>query len=250
METWCGNMDEWAPLSPFPANRPYFILNAAMTLDGKIATWGGDCKLSDDVDWHYVHGIRANVDAIMVGVNTVLKDNPSLMIKFHHVVRFPRRIIVDSRGRTPLDANVILRDPTHYQTIICCTHLLDIARKRAYDAAGVKVLSINDGMQVDPTAMARVLFDEGIRTILCEGGGSLNWSLLSADLIDEIRLFVAPIVAGGTKATSLAAGKGFERLDQSPAFSLHSLEKRENYVILRYTRTRILPATQNHVCDT
>lgn len=231
-------MSEWTPLGALPTNRPYFILNAAMTLDGKIATRGGDTKLSDEADWHYVHSIRANVDAIMVGVNTVLKDNPSLQVKFHSVSRYPRRVIVDSRGRTPLDANVICKDAAHYQTILCCTTLLDPIRKRAYETAGVKVLPINEGVRVDPLSMTETLFGEGIRIVLCEGGGYLNWSLLFADLIDEIRLFVAPVIAGGMEATSLVSGRGFETLTQSPAFQLNSVEKRGNFVTLRYVRTR------------
>ncbi|OLS12596.1 MAG: 2,5-diamino-6-hydroxy-4-(5-phosphoribosylamino)pyrimidine 1-reductase [Promethearchaeota archaeon CR_4] len=237
-ERGCGSTSEWIPLGTLPASRPYFLLNAAMTLDGKIATRGGDTKLSDIVDWHYVHGIRARVDAIMVGVNTVLKDNPSLQVKFHSIQKYPRRVIVDSRGRTPLDANVICRDAVHYQTILCCTRLIDPERKRAYENAGVKVLLINDDGRVDPLAMAEALFAEGIHTVLCEGGGSLNWSILVADLIDEIRLFVAPVVAGGTEATGLFGGSGFETLTQSPAFQLHSVEKRENFVTLRYTKIK------------
>jgi 2,5-diamino-6-(ribosylamino)-4(3H)-pyrimidinone 5'-phosphate reductase len=238
MEWWCTSTSEWTPLGTLPAKRPYFVLNAAMTLDGKIATRGGDTELSDDADWQYVHSIRANVDGIMVGVNTVLKDNPSLQVKFHSVCRYPRRVIVDSRGRTPLDANVICKDAAHYQTILCCTALLDPARKRSYETAGVKVLPINNGVQVDPLAMAKALFSEGIRTILCEGGGSINWSLIFEDLIDEIRLFVAPVISGGTEATSLVGGRGFETLAQSPAFHLHSAEKRGNFVTLRYARER------------
>ena len=86
-------------------NRPYVILNAAMSLDGKIATISGDSEFSSVSDWKRVHELRSNMDAIMVGINTILKDNPKLYVKNHKISRL-LRVIVDSKARTPPDSKI------------------------------------------------------------------------------------------------------------------------------------------------
>ncbi|MEX2716509.1 MAG: 2,5-diamino-6-(ribosylamino)-4(3H)-pyrimidinone 5'-phosphate reductase [Candidatus Sigynarchaeum springense] len=234
-------MDEWKPLSPLPQDRPYILLNAAMSIDAKISTTAGDSQFSDDADWRQVHAIRSSVDAIMVGVNTILHDDPSLRVKYYTKTSPLIRVVVDSTGRTPPTARVLPVDDPLYPTIICATKQIDPARKRALEARGAEIIIVNENPPVDVRRMLDHLMQRGIRRILLEGGGSLNWSMVAAGLIDEIRLCIAPVLVGGQAATTLVGGAGFGLVKDAPTFQLHDVETRDNCVILRYRRKNDLP---------
>jgi len=216
-------------------NKPYIILSAAMTIDGKIASRGGDPDLSDEEDWKEVHKLRTEVDAIMVGKGTILKDNPKLHIKYHQHNGYTR-IVVDSNLETPLDSNVICFQPELYPTIICTTEKGSPEQFCVYEEKKVKIIKSGTKEKVDLVQLMPQLYDMGIRKILLEGGGTLNWSFIELDLIDEMRLTIAPWIAGGKEAVSLVEGKGFERMAQAPRFKLLEINSRDNYVVLRYRR--------------
>ena len=215
--------------------RPYIILSSAMTIDGKIASKTGDPELSDEEDWRNVHKLRTNVDAIMVGKGTIMKDNPKLHIKyFKHKGYY--RIVVDSTLSIPIDSNVIDYQPQIYPTIICTTENVSVDKVREFESKNVKIIKSGTGKRVDLVKMLLLLSNMGINSILLEGGGNLNWSFIKHDLIDEMRLTIAPWIIGGKEAVSLVEGAGFDKMGQGRNFKLLKVYKRDNYVNLRYIR--------------
>ncbi|MFX1452280.1 MAG: 2,5-diamino-6-(ribosylamino)-4(3H)-pyrimidinone 5'-phosphate reductase [Promethearchaeota archaeon] len=215
--------------------KPYIILSAAMTIDGKIASKSGDPELSDEEDWKEVHKLRTQMDAIMVGKGTILKDNPKLHIKYYDH-RGYYRIIIDSNLSIPSDSNVINFQPQIYPTIICTTENAPIDKIKEFESKKVKIVKSGTGRRVDLKKLMSSLANMGIKSILLEGGGTLNWSFVKNDLIDEIRLTIAPWMIGGKAATSLVDGFGFEKMNQGRKFKLLKVSSRDNYVILRYKR--------------
>jgi len=217
-------------------DKPYVILSAAMTIDGKIASKAGDPNLSDEEDWKEVHEIRSKVDAIMVGKETILKDNPKLHIKFHEHKGY-YRIVVDSNLSIPIDSNVIIFKPNIYPTIICTTENASLERIKDFESKGVKILKSGKGKRVNISSFMPLLYNLGIQNLLLEGGGTLNWSFIENDLIDELRLTIAPWIVGGKEAVSLVEGEGFEKMIQAPRFRLLNINNRDNYVVLNYKRS-------------
>lgn len=217
------------------ANKPYIILSAAMSIDGKIASKTGDPELSDEEDWKEVHKLRAQVDAIMVGKGTILKDNPKLHIKFHEHSGY-YRIVVDSNLTIPLDSNVISFQPETYPTIICATENVSSDQIKKYEENEIKVIQAGKSDKVDLRKLMPLLKNLDINTILLEGGGNLNWGFIENDLVDEIRLTVAPWIVGGKEATSLVEGIGFDKMKDAPKFKLLEVSNRNNFVVLRYKR--------------
>ena len=217
--------------------KPYIILSAAMTIDGKIASKKGDPELSDEADWREVHKLRTEVDAIMVGKGTILKDNPKLHIKYYEHDGY-WRIVADSHLSIPIDSKVIKFQPNLYPTIICTVENVSKERLNEFTAKGIKVVSAGKGNQVNVIELMPLLYEIGIRSILLEGGGTLNWSFIKNDLVDEIRLTIAPWIIGGRDATSLVEGIGFNKMDEAPRFKLINVHNRENYVVLKYKRVK------------
>jgi 2,5-diamino-6-(ribosylamino)-4(3H)-pyrimidinone 5'-phosphate reductase len=215
---------------------PYVILSAAMSIDGKIASIKGDPDLSDEQDWKEVHKLRTQVDGIIVGKNTILNDNPKLHIKFYeHKGYF--RIAVDSNLSIPIDSNVITFQPNIYPTIICTTENASSERIKNFESKGVKVLRCGKKKKVDISNLMPILYNLGIRKLLLEGGGTLNWSFIKKNLVDEIRLTIAPWMIGGKEAISLVEGKGFKTKAEAPRFKLLEVLSRDNYVVLKYSKS-------------
>jgi 2,5-diamino-6-(ribosylamino)-4(3H)-pyrimidinone 5'-phosphate reductase len=181
-------------------------LNAAISLDGKIATFTGDSRMSSPSDMRRVHRLRASVDAIMVGLRTLLVDDPKLTVKFFKG-RMPYRIIVDSKARTPLSSYVV-RTAENISTIVAVTSAAPKTRILTLQEKGVTVLVCGKGPLVSPKVLLRRLGTLGIRKILLEGGGTLNWSMLSNGLVDEVSVAITPRILGGAGAVSLVEGKG------------------------------------------
>jgi len=215
--------------------RPYIILSAAMTIDGKIASKTGDSDLSDEQDWKEVHKLRTQVDGIIVGKNTILKDNPKLHIKFYEHNGY-YRIIVDSNLSIPIDSNVITFQPNIYPTILCITENASLERIKDFESKGVKILKAGKGKKVNIPELMQHLYNLGIQKLLLEGGGILNWSFIKKNLVDEIRLTIAPWMIGGKDATGLVEGRGFETMAQAPRFKLLEILNRDNYAVLKYKK--------------
>lgn len=195
--------------------RPLVIAKFAMSLDGKIAAHTGDARwISGETSRIYAHHLRNEVDAILVGVQTVLADNPRLTTRLPSAtdVRHPVRIVLDSRGRAPLDAEVF--QPTlPGRTLVATTSAMPASHRAALEAQGVDVL-------VCPSVHGRValpaLLDElgkrEITSLLVEGGGTVLGSFFDAGLVDEVVAFVAPMVIGGEHAPQPVGGHGVARV--------------------------------------
>ncbi len=217
--------------------RPYIILSAAMTIDGKIATKTGDPELSDEEDWKEIHKLRTEVDAIMVGKGTIISDNPKLHIKyFEHTGYY--RIVIDSNLSIPIDYNVITFEPEIYPTIICATENADLDKIRRLKVMNIKVIQTGKTNRVDIKSLMPKLYSLGIKSILLEGGGKLNWSFLKEDLINEIRLTVAPWMVGGKDAPSLVDGEGLDTMAEGIRYKLSEVRSRNDYIMLRYKRDK------------
>jgi 2,5-diamino-6-(ribosylamino)-4(3H)-pyrimidinone 5'-phosphate reductase len=187
-------------------SRPYVILNAAMSLDGKIATYTGDSRMSSPADFRRVHRLRASVDGIMVGTRTLLRDNPKLTARFAKEHK-PHRIIVDSNALTPVTSYVV-RTAKAIPTVVAVTSRAPKNRIKILKQRGVKVLVCGTGPLVSVKILLQTLRKLGIRKILLEGGGALNWSMLNNRLVDEVSVAITPRILGGQKAVSLVEGRG------------------------------------------
>jgi len=218
-------------------NKPYILLSAAMTIDGKIATKNGDSELSDKVDWKEVHKLRTQVDAIMVGKDTILKDNPKLHIKYYNHKGY-HRIVLDSNLTIPIESNVISFQQEIYPTIICTTENVPIIKQKPYEDKGVKIIKAGSGKRVDVIKLLPMLKSYGINSILLEGGGNLNWSFIQNNLVDDIRLTIAPWIVGGKDAKSLVEGKGFDEIKNAPRFDLFDVKIRTYYITLSYKKRK------------
>ncbi|TDA31798.1 MAG: 2,5-diamino-6-(ribosylamino)-4(3H)-pyrimidinone 5'-phosphate reductase, partial [Hadesarchaea archaeon] len=184
--------------------RPYVIMNAAMTLDGKIATREGDSKISCPEDLDRVHRLRAEVDAIMVGAGTVLSDDPSLTVR-RAKGKNPLRVVVDGRASIPPTARILDRSSP---TLVVVSERAPETRVRELRRKGAEVMR-KGREKVDLPLLLEELGKRGIRKILLEGGSTLNWYMLSSGLVDEIRVAVSPTIVGGERAKTLVGGEGF-----------------------------------------
>ena len=218
------------------------IMNGAMTVDGKIATASGDSKISSNEDLVRVHRLRASVDAIVVGISTILADDPQLTVRLVKG-KNPTRVIVDSRGRIPIDSQ-IMRMATKIKTIIAATDQAPKEKILKLEDMGAQVLVISEGKRGQSAAVPhgvnlkdlfRRLEKMRLRRILVEGGGELNWSLLHLWLVDELTITIAPKIAGGRLATTLVEGDGFDEIAQSIKLKLKKVERKKNgELVLRY----------------
>lgn len=207
--------------------RPWVVLNAGMTLDGKIASRSRDSRISCPQDIRRVHMLRSEVDAIMVGINTALIDDPKLTAHKIRGGRNPMRVVVDSRARIPLSSNVFKGDA---RTIIGVSRRAPKEKLREIrEKAEVIVCGEHE---VDLRCLMRELYSRGVRRLLLEGGGTLNWSMLKAGLVDEVRVAIAPRIVGGSKAVTLVEGEGYDLVSQGVRLRLKkSYPLGEDYVL-------------------
>ncbi|GFR36835.1 riboflavin biosynthesis protein RibD [Insulibacter thermoxylanivorax] len=191
--------------------RPFITLKTASTLDGKVASYTGDSRwITNEEARAYVHTLRHQHQAIMVGIGTVLADDPSLTVRAPVPGVHPIRIIVDSQLRTPLHAKVVQDGLA--ETIILTTERADKQAAARLEQAGVTVIACGDGKRVDlPLAMQK-LAEREIASILLEGGGTLNGAMLAHGLIDKMVLFYAPKIIGGAEAPANFQMTGIEKM--------------------------------------
>jgi 2,5-diamino-6-(ribosylamino)-4(3H)-pyrimidinone 5'-phosphate reductase len=203
-----------------------------MTLDGKIATARGDSAISSKQDLVRVHRLRAGSDAVVVGVATVLADDPQLTVR-HVKGKNPARVIVDSRGRTPEDSR-LLKAAGKVRTIIAVTEQAPASNIGMMENAGAEVI-VAGKEQVDLKSLFARLAKMGFRRLLVEGGGELNWSVLSLGLADELIVTVAPRIAGGRLAITLVEGDGFDTIAKGIKLKLSKVERiRAGELVLYY----------------
>lgn len=178
---------------------PYITIKTASTLDGKIASKSGDSKwISNEVSREIVHSMRHRHQGIMVGIGTIIADDPKLTTRLAVPGISPTRIIVDSSLRIPDDCQVLCDGEA--PTVLLTTSRADQERITKLKERGIEVVSCGDGAHVDLTLALRKLGEMGIASILVEGGGRLNGAVLQNELADEIVLFMAPKLIGGIDA--------------------------------------------------
>ncbi|WP_211326506.1 bifunctional diaminohydroxyphosphoribosylaminopyrimidine deaminase/5-amino-6-(5-phosphoribosylamino)uracil reductase RibD [Paenibacillus flagellatus] len=217
---------------------PFVTLKSATTLDGKIASKTGDSKwISGEASRASVHMLRHRHQAIMVGVDTVIADDPLLTARMDAPALQPVRLVVDSRLRIPLDARVV-KDRESAKTIVLTTNQASIEQIMRLNALGVEVIKCGDGPRVDLRKAMAIVGEREIGSILLEGGGTLNGAMLEAGLVDKIVLFLAPKIVGGTDAPGAFAMAGFERMADAIALDRVTVERiGDDCCITGYPRT-------------
>lgn len=189
---------------------PFCILKTAMTLDGKIATHTGDSKwITNELSREFVHQIRHRVSGIMVGIGTILADDPMLNTRLKKGEGLdPHRIIVDSNARLPLEAK-ILNMKSNANTIVAVSEKADKEKIKLLKNKGAEIIitPLNNG-RVDLKILMKKLGERKIDSILLEGGGTLNYSALEEGIIDKVFSFIAPKLIGGSEAKTPIEGKG------------------------------------------
>ncbi|MBI1846175.1 MAG: bifunctional diaminohydroxyphosphoribosylaminopyrimidine deaminase/5-amino-6-(5-phosphoribosylamino)uracil reductase RibD [Candidatus Rokubacteria bacterium] len=190
--------------------RPHVLLKAAATLDGKIADLHGASRwITGEAARRHAHRLRSEVDAIVVGVGTALRDDPALTVRLDAPwPREPLRVVLDVAARTPATARLITAG-TAARALIAIGEGAPAPRVAALREAGATVVSCPaaDG-RVDPAAALRALFERDVRAVLLEGGGEVHASFLAAGLVDRVAIFLAPVLLGGRAAPSVLAGEG------------------------------------------
>jgi 2,5-diamino-6-(ribosylamino)-4(3H)-pyrimidinone 5'-phosphate reductase len=218
----------------------FVFINAAMSADGKIASRKREqFTLSGKADFARVDELRSACDAIMVGIGTVLSDNPSLTVKSTELrekrkekglPENPARVVIDSRARTPPDADLFKKGEG--ERIIITSEAADPERletlKKKADilVAGREKVSLR-------TALEK-LKEKGYHRIMVEGGATLNWSLLHEGLVDEIYTFISNQIIGGAQAPTLVDGEGFAEPGETVKLSLLSAEPLDNGVLIKW----------------
>lgn len=221
---------------------PFVEVKVAMSLDGKIGTITGDSQwITGEKARQYVHRLRDHSDVIMVGIGTVIKDNPRLTTRVEGGGgKDAVRVIVDSTARLPIDARVI-DSGTSAKIILAVTDRAPREKCKALENKGVEIMVL-PSLQgfVDLIALMKKLAERELATILCEGGGTLNYSLLSRDLVDKLFIFIAPLIIGGRQSPTAFGGSGIETLDR--AWSVENIEMKQfdqDLLLIGYPASRV-----------
>ncbi|GAC1438059.1 MAG: bifunctional diaminohydroxyphosphoribosylaminopyrimidine deaminase/5-amino-6-(5-phosphoribosylamino)uracil reductase RibD [Solirubrobacteraceae bacterium] len=200
--------------------RPWVLFKSAMTLDGKVATQAGDSKwISGEASRALAHRWRAEVDAVAVGIGTAIADDPQLTARVEGVHRQPRRVVFDSLARLPLNSQLV-RAAAELPLTVVVSRAAPRAETDALETAGVDVIVATG--QNEPARVCSALEQLGgrdIAAVLLEGGPHLAGAFLDAGEIDEIRLFLAPMLLGGRSARDPLEGEGVEKISEA----LHAL---------------------------
>jgi len=214
-------------------SRPYIILSAATSIDGKIATVTGDSKLSSKQDSIRLHKLRSKVDAILVGKNTVLIDDPLLTVR-HTKGKNPIRIILDSKGTISKNSKII-QTSNKVPTIIAVSNQISKSNLDKLKKFPVEII-VTGKNSINIKLLLRKLLDKKIKSVLIEGGGVINWEFIKNDLFDELIITLSPFLIGGKNAVSLIEGNGFRKISNSPNLHLKSIKRLKNHLVLNYAK--------------
>lgn len=223
IEVVCGVLEQEAKklneifIKYITTKLPFVIMKTAMTMDGKIATVTGESKwISGKTSREYVHKIRNRVMGIMVGIGTVLMDDPMLTTRLDsNKVKSPTAVILDSKLRIPLDAK-ILETLGQRDIIIATTKNAHRDKKIKLENLGVKFITLEDEEgKVDIEKLIRKLGNMGIDSVLLEGGSNLNFSAVKSGVVDKVICFIAPKIVGGEKAKTPVEGEGISNINDA-----------------------------------
>lgn len=217
----CGIMEKQAQelnrdyLHFIVTKRPFVVLKWAMSNDGKIATKTGDARwISNEQSRRLAHQLRADVGAIVVGINTVLQDNPSLTVRGIPGAKKPVRVILDHHLRTPGTAKVLNHQA---KTVIVCGEQYSRERARQLMIKGIEVMQVKSLQE-----LLRKLAARGIAKVLVEGGGEVHASFIEQKLADQVFVVMAPLIIGGRQAITPVSGQGISKIKD--AAKLHNIK--------------------------
>ena len=212
-------------------SRPYVILSAAMTLDGKIGKNTTKIKLSSKKDKIRVHRLRAKVDGILIGKNTLDADNPTLSVRYTRG-KNPVRILLDSRG-TIKSSSKIIQSCNKIPTIVATTSLISKKNLLRLEKFPLEVIKCGK-TSADILRLLKILHKKRIKKILLEGGGTINWSFLKRGLVDELIITIAPYILGGSDSVTLVEGSGFKSIFSMKKLKLRKIQKIGNEIVVYY----------------
>ncbi len=195
--------------------RPFFIAKAAVSLDGKIATKTYDAKwISNEASRIQANKLRSTVDGILVGINTVVADNPFLVPRIQRPKKYPIRIILDSRLRIPLNSEIV-KTAGKFRTIVFTTATTSPDKESKLQSLNVEVVRVpkeTENGRVSLRHVSSELYKRQLLSVLVEGGGEIHGGFLKEGLFDKIMLYYAPIIIGGRTAPHFVGGKGVDFL--------------------------------------
>lgn len=222
--------------------RPYVIINAAMSADGKISTKEHcQTKISSEQDFARVDRLRAECDAVMVGIGTILADDPSLRLKNPDLIagraaagrdEQPMRIVIDSQARMPPDGDMFKKGTGKRVIFVSDAapgdRVATLEEKATVIRAGTD--SVDIGLVLDK------LGDMGVQKLMVEGGATLLWSFTSQKLFDEIRIYVGALIIGGTDAPTFVDGCGFTRAEGFTRLLLENVERIDDGLLITWRK--------------
>ena len=203
------------------------IINCAMSADGKISLPSkAQTKISNEEDMKRVHMLRNECDAVLVGINTILSDNPKLTVKEKYVKnpKNPLRVVVDSKCRTPENANVL---DGSAETLVV------VAEGFSRQIKNAGMVECGTG-KVDLKKLLKILEKKGVKKLLVEGGSTVIWSFLNEKLADELIVFVGPSVIGGEGRPTLAGGEGAKCFEEIIPLKLKDVKRIGDGALLHY----------------
>ncbi len=214
--------------------KPYVIIVSELSIDGKLTLYRGASSkelmsLMDEEAYTYLHEVRSKVDAIMVGCETIRTDNPSLTVRYVKG-KNPIRVIPCSTANVPFDANILSKEA---KTIIFTTKRAPEERIEKLQELGIEVVIAGDYL-VDFELLLKTIKEMGIKSLMVEGGSSINWELCKLRAVDEVRIIHLPVIVGGENVPTLVGGEGFKMLSNLLQLRLRSFFKRGYHLITEW----------------
>ncbi len=211
----------------------HVILSAAISIDGKISTRTNDSKISSKEDSIRLHKLRSKVDAILIGKNTLLQDDPLLTVR-HTKGKNPIRVILDSKGTIPITSRII-KTSSEIPTIIVVSKKITDKNLLKLKKLPVEII-VSGENSVNLKLLMKKLSTKKIKTILVEGGGTVNWEFVKNNIFNELIVTLSPYLIGGNDSISFVEGKGFAKITNSPKLKLKSIKRLKNYLVLNYLK--------------
>lgn len=226
------------PTLNVPNWRPKVILSCAISLDGKLASKTGDSNFSSFRDKREVHKLRTKVDAVLVGINTVIKDDPHLTVsqKYYKSDKHPFRIVLDSKARTPPDTKFI-KKRQKIRSLIATTKQAPQKRIETLQKAGAEIRVLGKKYVSIPQLLEVLTSEYHVEKLMVEGGGKIIGSFLEHEYIDRVRISYTPVLLGGNEeAVNMVEGIGFSKVNEAPTFDVYRVEQIDWNTVLHLVR--------------
>ncbi len=220
-------------------NRPWVLVSCAISLDGKLVSETGDSRLSSWEDKVEVHKLRSMMDGILVGINTVLRDDPHLTVseKYYKSDRHPIRIVLDSKARTPVTAEVLKRKP-EVTTIIAVGNQASKEKIKKLKKVGAKVIELPLNKEINGLDLRELLrmlkWEYGVKKLMVEGGGHVIGSFVKFGFVDYFRISINPVLLGGKRSISIIESVAYGNIDEAPHLEIVKIERAGWSVIHHY----------------